>query len=67
MKNNLLDSSILEKYVNSMYYAITTMATVGYGDIHSNNSIEIIAAIICEIIAGVRFAYTINKIGQLFG
>ena len=30
---NLQDATIEEKYVNALYWTITTMATVGYGDL----------------------------------
>jgi len=32
-KEGLHDTSKVEQYVNSMYWSITTMTTVGYGDI----------------------------------
>jgi sporulation-control protein spo0M len=57
----------MDKYVNSMYFAITTMATVGYGDIKPTTTLE--REVVCglELIAGITFAYIIGSIGQIFG
>jgi voltage-gated potassium channel Kch len=63
MKMDLLDTSILEKYVNSMYFSITTMATVGYGDIRPNTTLEKGVVSALELIAGITFAYIIGSIG----
>ena len=60
MSQNLLDTSNSEKYVNALYWSITTMATVGYGDIRPVTTIEYIVVIFCEIVAGVVFAYIIG-------
>lgn len=62
-KNNLNDVPTLEKYVNALYWSITTMSTVGYGDIKLASSKEIIVVCIVEIIAGITFAFNIGGIG----
>lgn len=56
----------MEQYVNAMYFATTTMCTIGYGDIYPMTSIERIVVIIMELNAGMIFAYIISKIGSLF-
>ena len=49
-----------------MYFAITTMATIGYGDLKPSNSYEYIVVSFLEVIAGIVFAYNVGKIGNLF-
>lgn len=60
------DSTPIEMYVNAMYFSITTMTTIGYGDIVPVSSSEYIVVMFLELLAGITFAYVIGKIGDLF-
>jgi len=60
-----VDATIKERYVNSLYWAFTTMTTVGYGDIHPTNSLERCVVICNMLIAAAMFAYIINDIGTI--
>jgi hypothetical protein len=39
------------RYIISLYYAVVTMTTVGYGDIHATNVAERIAAILIMLVS----------------
>ena len=43
-----------ELYITSVYYTVTTISTVGYGDISGNNSLERMICILM-MITGVFF------------
>lgn len=53
----------ITKYVNSLYFSIVTMATVGYGDTIPNNTLEKSFAIISIVLTCGFFAYAINSVG----
>ncbi|EGR29217.1 hypothetical protein IMG5_160540 [Ichthyophthirius multifiliis] len=54
------------KYTYALYFAVTTMVTVGYGDIHPVNFIEVLFTIFGMFVSCGVFAYSINLIGDLF-
>ena len=62
---NLLDKGIWEKYVNSMYFSVVTMITVGYGDITPHSYYEKIFCIIFMQISCIAYGYIINSIGKI--
>jgi hypothetical protein len=51
------------KYIYSMYWSITTIVTVGYGDITPQNEYEVIVTIFTELIGCAVFGYLLNVIG----
>ncbi|MFN9899486.1 MAG: ion channel [bacterium] len=55
MTDAFLDEATdFQKYTASFYFSVTTITTVGYGDISAHNSLERIIAIMIEI-SGVVF------------
>ena len=59
----IVDKSLKDQYITSLYWAIVTLFTTGYGDISSTNTDEEIVAIIVIIIGTVFFGYFIGAIG----
>lgn len=55
-----------DRYLESIYWAVTTMCTVGYGDIIPNNSIQMIYATVVMLVGYVLFAYLVGNIASLF-
>lgn len=64
--NGIAEQSWDVRYIYSLYCAIVTTATVGYGDITPISIQEKIVVMIFILISCAQYAYTINTIGFLF-
>ena len=62
--NNFENFSTLNLYMISFYYLITTMTTVGYGDISSDSFIEIIFRIILLSVGIICYSWLISNISN---
>ena len=60
---NLLNENWETRYLNSFYYTLILMSTIGYGDIVPKNSIEILVCILFTFIGLFTFASVIYRIG----
>ena len=58
-----LDTGML--YVNALYWAFTTMATVGFGDIHAYSEAEKVISIITMACSSTIFAYILGTFSSL--
>ena len=53
------------QYITSLYFAVYTMVTVGYGDIYPCNFLERTLSVILMILACGVFAYSLNRFGTI--
>ena len=53
------------QYVYSMYWALTTLTTVGYGDLVPTNTVERCYAIVALLLGALVFGYMLSSIGSL--
>ena len=60
--SNLQDSAVTDRYIASIYFALTTMLTVGYGDFRAFNSDEQLFCIATELIGAVVFGAIVAEI-----
>ena len=61
---NLLNETFFSKYIASFYFMITTMTSVGYGDIICISFIERIYHIILLFIGTLLYTFLVSKIGN---
>ncbi|MBF0117783.1 MAG: cyclic nucleotide-binding domain-containing protein [Desulfobacterales bacterium] len=57
----------ISNYINSIYWTMTTLATVGYGDITPANNIQKIYAIAIMILGAGVYGYVIGNIASIIG
>ncbi|GBG29142.1 Potassium voltage-gated channel protein eag [Hondaea fermentalgiana] len=60
-----LDDSVASQYVSAMYWAITTMTTVGYGDIAPETDAERLYCLVTMIFGGGFYAYVIATLSSI--
>ena len=54
-----------DRYIYSLYWSLTTMITIGYGDIVPTNVHETIFAIFVMVFSSGVFGYCINDVGEI--
>lgn len=59
------DVEIYELYITSLYWAFTTMISVGYGDITPQNPYEMTVTVGCMTLSCIYFAYIIGNMSTL--
>ena len=62
--NNLQDKSFIEMYVASLYYQMTTLTTVGYGDISATNDLEKFYGIFVLIVGTCAYSWILTNISN---
>ena len=64
---NIDNKSFFKKYITSFYFLVTTMTTVGYGDIVCVSFVERIFHIILLAIGTIIYTFIISKVGNILG
>ncbi|KAI3445629.1 hypothetical protein Pfo_002294 [Paulownia fortunei] len=62
---NFKETSLLIRYISALYWSITTMTTVGYGDIHAVNALEMVFIIFYMLFNLGLTAYIIGNMTNL--
>jgi hypothetical protein len=58
--------TLADKYITALYWSLSTMSTVGYGDVSPQTMQEQFVTIVAMLLACGTFGYTIGTIGAEF-
>lgn len=65
VKNDFQDDDDYDLYISALYFTVTTIVTVGYGDISPNNSTEKQFCILLMLIGVMSFSFTTGALSSL--
>ncbi|KAH9625216.1 hypothetical protein KSS87_003596 [Heliosperma pusillum] len=65
MNPNLRETNIWVRYISAIYWSITTMTTVGYGDVHAVNTVEMVFIIFYMLFNLSLTSYLIGNMTNL--
>ena len=65
MEWNLAQTSLGSEYLSAIYWSVTTLTTVGNGDISPMNDSEVLFSTFAMVLGGAFYGYTIAKIATM--
>ena len=65
LSNGFEDQEIAELYTTAFYFTVTTITTVGYGDISGTNTTERVICIFLMIIGVLFFSFSSGSLTQI--
>ena len=65
VQSHIIDKSGPYQYLVSVYWALQTLTTVGYGDIHAYSVSEKIAALVWMILGVGFYSFTIGNLSSI--
>lgn len=57
--------SVMERYWTALYFTITTITTVGYGDISGQNTIQRLYCVFLMLMGVIAFSYATSTLSQI--
>ena len=60
-----MDADVTNQYWITLYWVITTMATIGFGDIKPQTQYEIWTCILCQIIGAAAFGFIVGNMTNI--
>jgi len=62
---DIKDTNYWTQYIYCLYWAITTMSTIGYGDVTPKNEVETSVCIVAMLVGSAVFAYGITTLCEI--
>lgn len=67
MQYGLRDAGVSTLYISSLYFALTTFSTTGWGDIKPENTVEYLYAVAVMLVGATIFGYVVGGVASLVG